>query len=63
MTLNKAELQMVLAADHDGADKYIEAAKVIGKQILTVSQELRVFCMLPTLQCVTTNCMLATTAV
>ena len=46
VTVNKAELQMVWAADPDGADKYIEAAKVILKQVLTVSQELRVFCML-----------------
>ena len=65
VTLNKAELQMVRAADPDGANKCVQAANVIGKQVLTVSQalELRVFCMLPALQGVMTNCMLATTAV
>ena len=61
-----------LAADPDCADKYFDhigSLKVfvgtimIGNQGLTVSQELCVFCMLPALQCVTTNCMLATTAV
>ena len=53
-----AELKMFLAADPDGADKFFEAAKVIGKQVLTVSPELRVFCTLPGLQCLTANCML-----
>ena len=53
-----ATLKMFLAADPDCADKYYEAAKLIGKQVLMVSQELPVFCTLPDLQCVTTNCML-----
>ena len=59
------ELEMVSAAEPDGADKYFEAANVISKQVLTVSQalELCVFCMLPALQGVMTNCMLAATAV
>ena len=57
-----AELKMFLAADPHGADKYFEAAKVIGKQVLTVSQELCVFCMLPDLQCLRASCIPATTA-
>ena len=60
VSLNQAlaELQMVRAADPDGANKYVEAAKLIGKQILTVSQELHVFCRLPGMQCVTIVCLL-----
>ena len=51
-----AELQMVWAADPGRADTYFEAAKVVGEQVLTVSQELPAFCMLPALQCVTASC-------
>ena len=60
VSLNQAlaDLQMVRTADPDGANKCVQAAKVIGKQGLTVSQELRVFCMLPALQCVMIVCLL-----
>ena len=64
LSLSRAlgELKMFLAADPDGADKYHEAAKVIGKQVLMVSQELRVSCMLLDLQCLMASCIPVTTA-